>query len=169
MLVNDIMAAATTTNNSTMDEQTSGQMVPEDDDIITDQSIEDVDEDTAVDPTSIIDDLPKGIPDGFYVIEHAAIQSTGFTQSQIENAFSQEDINRLKLRPDDVTVPVALKLLFPQQNMSVTKARKECRRRRILVYRGPIREEKDEGMSGLEKKMLFDREKLFVGKVADRV
>ncbi|KAL7530681.1 hypothetical protein ACHAXR_003628 [Thalassiosira sp. AJA248-18] len=108
-----------------------------------------------------IENLPKGMPNGFYIINHATMpQPHGFTQSQLEDAFSKEDITRLKLQPDNVTVPVALKLLFPEQ-FSLTRARKESRRRKILLHRGPPL------VVGGE--VTFDSERLSVGKVGDRV
>eukprot|EP00571_Detonula_confervacea_P007785 CAMPEP_0172327612 /NCGR_PEP_ID=MMETSP1058-20130122/59922_1 /TAXON_ID=83371 /ORGANISM="Detonula confervacea, Strain CCMP 353" /LENGTH=480 /DNA_ID=CAMNT_0013044693 /DNA_START=267 /DNA_END=1709 /DNA_ORIENTATION=- len=103
--------------------------------------------------------LPKGIPDVNSIIHHATIPQSGFTQLQIENAFSAHDIERLKLNPDNVTVPVALLLLFPDQFATLTKARKESRRKKILIHRGPLGEGED----------MFDREKLVLVRVIDRV
>jgi len=106
--------------------------------------------------------LPKGIPESFCIIDHRRIPKTGFTNLQLESAFSAENIARLKLTTDDVTVPVALLLLFPEQFATYTKARKESRRNKILVSRGSP-SEKECGVPH------FDRRNLFIGKVADRV
>ena len=104
-----------------------------------------------------IDTLQKGIPDTFYILSHTSIPKQGFSMSDIENAFTAEEIERLQLKPDNVTVPVALILLFPDQFTSQTRARKESRRRKILLHRGP-----------LDKNGNFHRDKLKIGKVADR-
>jgi len=106
--------------------------------------------------------LPKGIPESFCIIDHRRIPKTGFTNLQLESAFSAENIARLKLTTDDVTVPVALLLLFPEQFATYTKARKESRRNKILVARGSPSEKECEVPN-------FDRRNLFIGKVADRV
>ena len=85
-----------------------------------------------------IDDLPRGIPDGFYIIQYSTIPDDGFTQSQLESAFTLNDITRLQLTPRNVTVPVALLLLFPNQFATRTRATKEVRKRKVLVHRGPL-------------------------------
>ena len=84
-----------------------------------------------------IDDLPRGIPGGSHrIIESRAVPTGGFSISSMHDAFGIDDIDRLGLRPDDLTVPAALLLLFPDQFVTLTRARKECRRRRILIVRG---------------------------------
>ena len=119
---------------------------------------------TAGQTLTSIDDLPNGIPNGFHIIKTGIIPENGFTQSQIVTAISKEDIVRLKLQPDDVTIPAALFLLFPEQFETLTRARKECRRRKILVHRGPL----TCGDEGGEEST-FDSERLHVAKVGDRV
>lgn len=119
---------------------------------------------TAGQTLTSIDDLPKGTPNGCYIIKSGTIPENGFTQSQIDTAISKEDIDRLKLQPDDVTIPAALFLLFPEQFETLTRTRKECRRRKILVRRGPL----TCGDEGGEESM-FDSEKLEIAKVGDRV
>lgn len=106
-----------------------------------------------------INTLQKGIPDKFYILSHASMPSAGFPMSDIENAFSSEEIQRLKLQPDNVTVPAALILLFPDHFTTQTRARKESRKRKILLHKGTLT---DDGKT-------FDRAKLKVAKVGDRV
>jgi len=81
------------------------------------------------------------------------------SQLELEDVFSQEDIQRLNLQPINVNVPVALILLFPDQFPSQTRARKDSRHRKVLVHRGPLGEGEE----------IFDRELLVLGKVGDRV
>ena len=105
-----------------------------------------------------ISNLPRGIPDAFYILNHASMPKQGFPMSDIENTFSQAEIKRLQLQSDNVTVPVALILLFPDEFTSQTRARKESRRRKILLHRGPL-----DGDGN------FSKDKLLIGKVGDRV
>ena len=57
-------------------------------------------------------------------------------------------------------MPIALRLLFPDAFGTLTRARKESRRNKILLYKGELLGA-DEGV--------FDREKLVKGRVGDRV
>lgn len=105
--------------------------------------------------------LPRGIPpESYSIISHATVPESGFPLAQIEGAFSKEDVERLKLRPDNVTAPAALLLLFPDEVGSATRARKDCRRSKVLIHRGPLNGD------GADK---FDGARLHVGKVGDRV
>ena len=104
-----------------------------------------------------IDKLPKGIPDKFYILSHASMPKGGFSMSDIQNVFSPQEIERLKLQPENVTVPAALILLFPEVFTTQTRARKETRKRKILLHQGTLTDGK------------FDRDKLKVAKVGDRV
>lgn len=126
-----------------------------------------------------LDTLPKGIPDGFYIVQSGTIPDTGFTQAQLDDTFSKNDIDRLKLQPDNVTVPAALLLLFPNQFATRTRATKEVRKRKILVHHGPLittccgtdtdDEEGGEGRRMQEARRMFDTTRMTVAKAADRV
>lgn len=137
-----------------------------------------------------IDDLPRGIPDGFYIIQYGTIPDDGFAQSRLESAFTLDDIARLQLAPRNVTVPVALLLLFPDQFATRTRATKEVRKRKVLVHRGPLLLDRrneagddedggnannDEG-STTEKRtttttggLIFDNDKLEIAKADHRI
>ena len=105
--------------------------------------------------------LPKGIPDSFSIINRATIPSSGFTSDQINKTFSQQDIDRLKLQPNNVTVPAACLLLFGTETFAtLTKARKDTRRKKILLHRGPL---------GEKGEKMFERENIGMAKVGDRV
>jgi hypothetical protein len=155
------------------DDDTDKQLVQDDsvddgdDDVGLPTLLQNIDDDNDEDTTNPVDNLPKGIPDGFSIIDHRTIPKSGFTTLQLENALSLESISRMKLTTMDVTVPVALLLLFPEQFATYTKARKESRRNKILVARGPTSPSGQEG--GEVEVPNFDRDNLFVGKVADRV
>ena len=119
---------------------------------------------------SSIDALPKGIPDSFSIINYATVPPTGFTSEQINTTFSKQDIDRLKLQPNNVTVPSACLLLFGTETFAtLTKARKDTRRKKILLHRGPpLRLGDDKGESP-EKNIMFEKDKLVMAKVGDRV
>lgn len=119
---------------------------------------------------SSIDALPKGIPDSFSIIHYATIPPTGFTPEQIEKTFSKQDIDRLKLQPNNVTVPSACVLLFGTENFAtLTKARKDTRRKKILLHRGPPLLLPGDEKESSEKNIMFEKDKLVIAKVGDRV
>lgn len=175
------------TNNSNIDSDAEDEMINGDeDDIIAQQLLEDEqgeDDDNATNKNnpktenrSEYQDLsakfttsatstqlmPPGIPNGFFIIDHAIIPSSGFSHELISQYFTETDIARLKLQSDNVTVPVALKLLFPEVFQSQTRARRETRRCKILLHKGPLRE-------GVSEEERFDPARLSVGKVIARV
>ena len=121
---------------------------------------EEVDIDTT---TSTVDNLPRGIPDTYSIINHKTVPSSGFTMEHIEQTFTQHDINRLKLQPSNITIPVALSLLMRDQFPTLTNARKAVRRRRILLHRGPL-VTNDKG-----EHTTFDKDKLVIGQTDHRV
>ena len=55
--------------------------------------------------------LPKDKPDGFRVINHYSIPLTGFANPELSGLFKQDDILRLNLKSNDMTLPSALMLL----------------------------------------------------------
>ena len=120
---------------------------------------------------SSIDALPKGIPDSFSIINYATIPPTGFTAEQITKTFSKQDIDRLKLQPNNVTVPSACLLLFGTENFAtLTKARKDTRRKKILLHRGPPLLLGVDNKESTEKNTIkFEKDKLVMAKVGDRV
>ena len=112
--------------------------------------------------TSTVDNLPRGIPDSYSIINHKTVPSTGFTTEQIEQTFSQHDISRLKLQPSNITIPVALSLLLSNQFPTLTNARKAVRRRRILLHRGSL-------INNDKGEETFDKNKLVMGQTDHRV
>lgn len=94
-----------------------------------------------------------GIPAGFFVVQQYTMPDDAFDLSSIAAA----DIERLSLTPENVTVPVALMILDPQEFQSFSKARKVCRKANALVHRGPLKDE------------VFDLDNCFIGRVGDRV
>ena len=101
----------------------------------------------------------QGIPKEYSIIQHRTMPETGFADRELNAAFKASDIDRLKLTPDDVTTTAALLLLYPEQYQSHTRARKDCRKKKVLIHRGSL----GSGDS------TFARDRLVVGRVIDRV
>jgi 23S rRNA-/tRNA-specific pseudouridylate synthase len=166
---------------------------------------------------------PKGIPDGFYIIQHYAIPDGDTFNDMLQNAIkvtaaadddtdasknendgiigkpsgiTQEELDRLGIaNGENVTLPIALMLLDPEEYPSFSKARKACRKGYIIIHRGPLNgntndvmeennseeadieqlvemeeeeyDDDDEGQNSNEN--LFDLTKCIRGRVADRV
>lgn len=170
-LANTFMMDETTSKSEKQEEEEELPFIDDDDDVGDILNVEEEEDGAA--PTSNtyneltstfttedsldIDTLPKGIPDKFYILSHASVPDGGFSMSDIQNVFSSAEIERLKLQPENVTVPAALMLLFPEVFTTQTRARKETRKRKILLHQGTLTDDK------------FERDKLNVAKVGDRV
>lgn len=74
-----------------------------------------------------------GLQDGFVIVDYYATQQN--TLFDIDKVFCSEDIDRLKLTPENITLPAALCLLQPDEYPSLSRARKACRKGSILIHR----------------------------------
>jgi len=124
-------------------------------------------------------DLPKGKPNGYYIVQHYLVPSNGFNQvdqilAHVENnhfsaidakiSLSREEIARTVKDGGNVTLPIALMLLDPVEYPSLSRARKSCRHGSILIHRGPL------GTTNqTEYGAVFDSNKFIRGRVGDRV
>jgi hypothetical protein len=83
------------------------------------------------DDISIMDDLsnfPQGIPHGFVIVKQYSLPIDGFHNFSITCPdITPDEVNRLKLGPHNVTLPVALMMLDPTEYPSFSRARKACR------------------------------------------
>jgi 23S rRNA pseudouridine1911/1915/1917 synthase len=107
--------------------------------------------------------LPPGISEGFFVVQQYSIPEDGSCDTMMMNhpLLDKDLVQRLELSPQNMTLPVALLLLDPQEYPSLSRARKACRKGNILVHRGP-----KDGDAAL----LFDATtKTTRGRVSDRV
>lgn len=107
--------------------------------------------------------LPRGIPDGFYVIEQHAIPPEGFDMSTARHILGDGQIERVGLKSDNVTLPAALMMLDAQKYPSVSQARKALRKGYILLHRGPL------VMDSSGQRTIFDVSKCIRARVKDRV
>mmetsp|Transcript_14943 Transcript_14943/g.41598 ORF Transcript_14943/g.41598 Transcript_14943/m.41598 type:complete len:549 (+) Transcript_14943:139-1785(+) len=108
--------------------------------------------------------LPS-IMDGFFIVKmYKTEQNAEFDLEQVEALVGSDDISRLELTSKNISVPVALMMLDPEEYASKSYARKSCRKARILIHRGPL--ESDETNSGEEK---LDAKNCIRARVGDRV
>lgn len=107
-------------------------------------------------------DLPRGIPEDFYVISQYETPGEGFDLSKSE-LIDTNEIERLGISARNVTLPVALMLLDPDEYPTLSRTRKACRKGTILVHRGPLGVDENTG------EQFFDPLKCIRGRVGDRV
>ena len=114
-----------------------------------------------VDQESNSINYPKGIPEGFYIVQHYSIPDRCTLDTMLENAIeqsklnnnsdekigndekgvgiTQEELDRLGItNGENMTLPIALMLLDPKEYPSFSKARKACRKGYIIIHRGPL-------------------------------
>lgn len=122
---------------------------------------------------------PKGTPNGFYVTKTFTVPKEGFPdiantnnknneEESPENnnkiIITQEEIDRLNISPNNITLPIALMLLDKESYPSFSRARKSCRKGYIVVNRGPLLKNEETGQY-----TEFDHKTCFRGRVIDRV
>lgn len=118
--------------------------------------------------------LSLGIPSGFYVVKEYHLPEWDSAIFQEEKAFldyllsrtngiSLDDIRRLELKPDNLTLPVALMISDPDEFPSLSRARKACRKGTVLVHR-KIKSNSSESASFCESP-----KNCFKGRVGDRI
>lgn len=167
----NVMASHSTLTHQAKRTKIDGAIVDDNDDKLEEEDCSEGEMLNDEEAGEIIEAYPPGIPSKtFSIIQHATIPPGGFAQSLIDRSFSKDEIERLKLEPDNVTVPVGLMLLFPEEFPTLTNARKQCRRKKILIHRGSPVDGVNDGGGRIDKKLQFDPERLSIGKVGgDRV
>jgi hypothetical protein len=138
----------------------------DEDDITSDQDEDDATSDQDDDDTSNQNDicsLPEGVPKGFFVVQQYALaEDSPIDWSSLD--LKEGDADRLDLTPQNVSLPIALMILDPVMNRSVSRARKSCRKGSILIHRGPLSIDEKTGLA-----TAFDAAKCIRGRVGDRV
>jgi 23S rRNA-/tRNA-specific pseudouridylate synthase len=99
-----------------------------------------------------------GIPKGFFIVDHFSTPSDGFDMDSLAQILGLSEIERLKLTPTNVTLPVALMLMDPETYPSLSRARKTCRKGYVLIHRGRLSDQD-----------IFEPAKCIRGRVGDRV
>jgi 23S rRNA pseudouridine1911/1915/1917 synthase len=96
--------------------------------------------------------LTPGIPGSFFVVQQYEMPNR-FDM----DGFDPEEKERLDLSPVNISLPVALMMIDPEEYPSFSKARKVCRKGNVLVHRGSLSDES------------FDLERCIIGRVGDRI
>lgn len=80
--------------------------------------------------------FPAGVQDGFYIVMQYSVPA----RFQLANnpQLAATDIQRLKVAPDNTTLPVALLLLDPEEYPTLSRARRACRKGSIVIHRGAL-------------------------------
>ena len=115
---------------------------------------EDDEEDDASEPLV----LQKGKPEGFYIIQHDAIPTSGFDMKLTCDIFGAEQAERVGLTPTNFTAAAALMVMYRDKYPSLSKTRKALRKGYIIVHRGPLNEDGS-----------FDQSKCIRARVNDRI
>ena len=76
---------------------------------------------------------------------------------------TQEEVNRLGIDSQNITLPIALMLLDDEAYPSLSRARKACRKGYIVVNRGPLVVNEETGEAE------FGSDAMIRGRVIDRV
>lgn len=105
-----------------------------------------------------------GTIEGFSITKmYKTDEECGFDMDQIKDLVEAEDINRLELTPMNISVPVALMLLDPEEYPTKSRARKACRKANIMIHRGSLEINEESGEE------IFDPDKCVRVRVGDRV
>lgn len=108
-------------------------------------------------------DLPKGTMDGFYIVKTYKSPTEEFDMDKIRALVEEEEIERLELTGQNISVPVALMMLDGQEYPSRSRARKACRQANIMIHRGPLAIDEESGTE------VFDASKCVRARVGDRI
>jgi hypothetical protein len=107
--------------------------------------------------------LPKGTLEGFYVVKTFKTSSEQFDMNQIRTVVDGDDIERLELTSQNISVPVALMMVDSNEYPSRSRARKACRKANIIIHRGPL------GIDNETGEEVFDSTKCIRARVGDRL
>jgi len=110
----------------------------------TEENLDDDDVDGEVDD-EVNDERPEeflpGTIEGFSIVRtYETDQDSEFDMEKIRTLIDFDDISRLELTSRNISVPIALMMLNPEEYPSRSKARKACRKSNIVIHRGPLDE-----------------------------
>ena len=107
--------------------------------------------------------LRPGSNDGFFIIKTYETNKNSFDLEKIRDTVDDEDVHRLELNANNLTVPVALMLLDPAEYPSRSRARKACRKGNIMIHRGSLKVDPENGET------LFNASQCMRARVGDRI
>jgi hypothetical protein len=109
-------------------------------------------------------DFFPGTIDGFSITKiYKTDRDSGFDMDEIKTLVDSDDISRLELTARNISVPLALMMLDPDEYPSKSRARKACRKANIMIHRGSLEIDEE---SGEEK---FDAKKCIRARVGCRL
>eukprot|EP00536_Pseudo-nitzschia_multiseries_P000343 jgi/Psemu1/249397/estExt_Genewise1Plus.C_50010 len=89
--------------------------------------------------------------DGFFIVKtYKTEQNAEFDLRHVQELVGSEEISRLELTSKNITIPVALMMFDPEEYPSKSNARKACRKARILIHRGPLENDEENGEEKVE-------------------
>ena len=105
-----------------------------------------------------------GTIEGFSITKmYKTDQDSGFDMDQIKELVDSDESNRLELTSMNISVPVALMLLDPDEYPTKSRARKACRKANIMIHRGSLKFDEESGEE------IFDPKKCIRARVGFRV
>ena len=118
-----------------------------DDVLVVEENLDDDDADDEIDDETLSSQLSSpeeflpGTIDGFSIVKiYKTDQNSEFDMEKIRTVIDSDDINRLELTSRNISVPVALMMLDPEEYPTRSRARKACRKSNIVIHRGPLDE-----------------------------
>jgi len=79
-----------------------------------------------------------------YAVPHDGFLRNPVYEQLISSTLSLHDIQRLGLKYDNITLPVALMVLDQEKYPTLSRARKACRKGSILLHKGPLPQQSQE-------------------------
>ena len=149
--------------DSTAPDATVGESINRDDDVILDDDDDDEEEDAGTNNNAEEEQDDITIVNGFVVVRQFVVPPEGFDLERLEELLGADEMKRVKIKSDNVTLVAALRMLDPEMYPSVSRARKALRKGRILVHKGPL------GLDKHGRRTVFDPSKCERGKVGHRV
>jgi hypothetical protein len=98
-------------------------------------------------------DFFPGTIDGFSITKiYKTDRDSGFDMDEIKTLVDSDDISRLELTARNISVPLALMMLDPDEYPSKSRARKACRKANIMIHRGSLEIDEESGEEKFDAK-----------------
>lgn len=107
--------------------------------------------------------LPTGSNDGFFIVKTYQTDPSGYNVTKLQTLVEHKDVDRLEITSQNISVPLALMILDPDEFPSLSRARKACRKANIMIHRGPL------AKNATGQEVVFDSSKCERARVGDRV
>ena len=112
-----------------------------DDDDVDGEIDDEVHDEISPSQLSTPEEFLPGIINGFSIVKiYETDEDSEFDMDKIRTLLDSDDVSRLELTSRNISVPVALMMLNPEEYPSRSQARKACRKSNIVIHRGPLDE-----------------------------